>query len=119
MIGVSEPTVRRARDEGASPDAPERIGMDGKVYHLPVGGELVATMREYVTKARMAPLDLLYAESCGLAERAANGELPFLSAIDLAYGVAVMAGLCETEGDDTVQDVLATAFMGVPRTCSQ
>jgi hypothetical protein len=36
-IGVGEPTVRRARQEsGASHDAPEREGKDGKVYRLPV-----------------------------------------------------------------------------------
>jgi hypothetical protein len=34
--GVAEATVRRAREEGASHDAPEREGRDGKVYRLPV-----------------------------------------------------------------------------------
>lgn len=76
---------------------------------------LAETMRDHLTKARMDPLDLLYVESCTLAERAAHGELPFLSAVDLAYGVAVTAGLCETEGDDAVQQVLAAAFTGIAR----
>lgn len=32
-IGVGEPTVRRARNEAASPDAPETVtGRDGKTY---------------------------------------------------------------------------------------
>lgn len=36
--GIAEATVRRAR-EGASDDAPEREGRDGKVYRLPVRDE--------------------------------------------------------------------------------
>jgi hypothetical protein len=64
---------------------------------------------------KVDPLDLLYEKSCTLATRVADSELGFLDAVDMAYSAAQWAGLCETAGDDAVQIVLATAFMGVPK----
>ena len=53
------------------------------------------------------------AERCGtLADRVRRKELAFIDAIDIAYSAADFAGLIESYGDDEIQSVLATAFMG-------
>jgi hypothetical protein len=60
-------------------------------------------------------LDILFVRSCVLAQRVADGELAFLDAVDLAYSAADWAGLVQRVGDDAVQQILAEAFIGVPR----
>jgi len=60
----------------------------------------------------VAPLDLLFERTRVLAERARDGNLPFIEAVDLAYSAAGWAGLVERYGDDVVQRVLADAFGG-------
>ena len=64
---------------------------------------------------RRLSLEILYVRSCVLAERAALGELNFIDAVDMAYSAADWAGLVERVGDDVVQQILAEAFIGVPR----
>jgi hypothetical protein len=56
------------------------------------------------------PLDLLFDRAATLADRASNGSLRFLDAVDLAYSAADFAGLVDRYGDDVVQLVLADAF---------
>ena len=63
------------------------------------------------------PLDLLFVRACTLAGRVMAGDLGFIDAVDMAYSAADWAGLIDRYGDDTVQSVLAEAFMEVPRTC--
>jgi hypothetical protein len=60
-------------------------------------------------------LELLFKRSCTLAGRVLAGDLPFIDAVDMAYSAAAWAGVIDRYGDDVVQDVLATAFMEVPR----
>ena len=49
------------------------------------------------------------------AERVRDGDLPFLEAVDLTYSAADYAGLVEIYGDDQIQEILAMAFMDIPR----
>jgi hypothetical protein len=56
------------------------------------------------------PLDLLFERARMLADRAKDGSLPFLDAVDMAYSAADLSGLVEKYGDDVVQVVLADAF---------
>ena len=58
------------------------------------------------------PLDLLFERAASLAERTRNGSLPFIDAVDMAYGAADWSGLVDRYGDDVVQLVLADAFGG-------
>jgi hypothetical protein len=57
------------------------------------------------------PLDLFHERCLTLADRVALGDLPFIDAVDTAYSAADFAGLVDHFGDDTVQTVLAAAFM--------
>jgi hypothetical protein len=41
--------------------------------------------------------------------------LPFIEAVDFGYSAADQAGLIDRYGEDTVQSVLAAAFMGCSR----
>jgi hypothetical protein len=59
------------------------------------------------------PLEILYRRSRVLAWRVTRSQLNFIDAVDMAYDAAQWAGLIETYGDDLVQGVLATAFMGI------
>ena len=58
------------------------------------------------------PLDLLFERASVLAERAQDGSLPFIDAVDMAYSAADWAGLIDRYGDDVIQFVLADAFGG-------
>lgn len=58
------------------------------------------------------PLDLLFERASVLAERAQDGSLPFIDAVDMAYTAADWSGLVDRYGDDVVQLVLADAFGG-------
>ena len=49
------------------------------------------------------PLSLLFDRCRTLADRAGDGSLPFVEAIDMAYSAASWAGLVERYGDDVVQ----------------
>jgi hypothetical protein len=57
-----------------------------------------------------APLDLLFERISALAERARDGGLPFIEAVDMAYTAANWAGLVDRYGDDFIQTILAEAF---------
>jgi hypothetical protein len=61
------------------------------------------------------PLDLLLDRARILAERVEGGSIGFIEAVDCAYSAAVWSGLVDRYGDDAIQQVLATAFMGVRR----
>lgn len=61
---------------------------------------------------RGLPLDLLFERTSVLADRARDGSLPFLDAVDMAYSAAQWSGLVDRYGDDVVQLVLADAFKG-------
>jgi hypothetical protein len=58
-------------------------------------------------------LDLFKTRTGELADRVAAGHLSFIDAVDLAYSAATWSGLADSAGDDAVQAVLASAFMGV------
>ena len=58
----------------------------------------------------VAPLELFFDRISVLAERARDGSLPFIEAVDMAYSAANWAGLVDRYGDDVVQVVLADAF---------
>jgi hypothetical protein len=49
------------------------------------------------------PLSLLFDRCRTLADRAGDGSLPFVEAVDMAYSAASWAGLVERYGDDVVQ----------------
>ena len=61
------------------------------------------------------PLDLLADRARVLAERVEAGSLGFVEGVDMAYSAAIWSGLVDRYGDDAIQQVLATAFMHVPR----
>jgi hypothetical protein len=68
------------------------------------------------TPARAArQLEILALRSLELADRVAEGEIPFLDAVDVAYEAATWAGLTETVGDDIVQATMAAAFANAKR----
>jgi len=55
----------------------------------------------------------IFSERCRtLATRVQNKQVPFIEAIDLAYSSADFAGLIESYGDDRIQELMASAFMG-------
>ena len=58
------------------------------------------------------PLGLLFERASILADRAKDGSLTFLDAVDMAYSAAEWSGLIDRFGDDVVQVVLADAFGG-------
>jgi hypothetical protein len=60
-------------------------------------------------------LDLFGARCHELAERVTLGTITFVDAVDMAYSAAVWSGLADDLGDDAVQRVMASAFMGVRR----
>jgi hypothetical protein len=56
---------------------------------------------------------VVFTEKCGtLADRVRQKQLAFIEAVDMAYSAADFAGLIESYGDDKIQAVLVTAFMG-------
>ena len=65
-----------------------------------------------ICKAAAHPLDLLFERANVLADRARDGSLPFIDAVDMAYSAADWSGLVDRCGDDVVQLVLADAFGG-------
>lgn len=65
-----------------------------------------------ICKAAAHPLDLLFERANALADRARDGSLPFIDAVDMAYSAADWSGLVDRYGDDVVQLVLADAFGG-------
>lgn len=55
----------------------------------------------------------VFARNCQmLSERVAVGQIRLIDAVDMLQSAAELSGLCETVGDDLVQQVLATAFTG-------
>ena len=58
------------------------------------------------------PLDLFHVRCCTLADRVVAGGIGFIDAVDLAYTAAQFSGLADRVGDDAVQAVMASAFMG-------
>jgi hypothetical protein len=64
---------------------------------------------------KIDPLDLLFERCCTLADRVATGELGFLDAVDMAWSAAEFAGTVDRVGPDSVQAVLAEAFMAAPK----
>jgi hypothetical protein len=61
------------------------------------------------------PLELLYDRACVLADRVRGGELLLPDAVDMLWTAADFAGIVQRVGVDTVQQVLADAFIAVPR----
>jgi hypothetical protein len=57
-------------------------------------------------------LDLFYDRCCTLAGRVNANGIGFIDAVDLAYSAAQFSGLADRVGDDAVQAVMASAFMG-------
>jgi hypothetical protein len=56
---------------------------------------------------------IIFSERCRtLASRVQNNQVPFIEAVDLAYSAADFAGLIESYGDDRIQELMASAFMG-------
>jgi hypothetical protein len=56
----------------------------------------------------------IFSERCRtLALRVHDGQVPFIEAVDLAYSSADFAGLIESYGDDRIQQLMASAFMGM------
>jgi hypothetical protein len=49
---------------------------------------------------------------CTLADRVTTGGIGFIDAVDLAYSAAQFSGLADRVGDDAVQAVMGSAFMG-------
>ena len=60
-------------------------------------------------------LDLLFVRACTVAERVSLGQIRFIDGVDLCYSAADWSGVIDHYGDDVVQNILAQAFMGVPR----
>jgi hypothetical protein len=61
---------------------------------------------------RSTSLDLFHDRCCTLAERVSAGGISFIDAVDLAYSAAQFSGLADRVGDDAVQAVMGSAFMG-------
>ena len=57
-------------------------------------------------------LDLFHDRCCTLADRVIAGGIGFIDAVDLAYTAAQFSGLADRVGDDAVQAVMASAFIG-------
>jgi hypothetical protein len=70
------------------------------------------TLSEPRSVCNTNPLALLFDRCTTLATRVRDGDLAFVDAVDMAYTAADFAGLVDRYGDDSIQGVLAEAFMG-------
>jgi hypothetical protein len=82
-----------------------------RVSRRPLPGRTMTVVPGIQDSPATHPLDLFHERCLTLADRVEVGELPFIDAVDLAYSAADFAGLVNIYGDDTVQTVLAAAFM--------
>jgi hypothetical protein len=98
------------RDNTISKDIREITSSRGRSVTAVGDGEAL----RLASADRGMPLDLLFDRASVLAQRAKDGSLPFIDAVDMAYSAADLSGLVERYGDDAVQMVLAEAFGGRP-----
>jgi hypothetical protein len=89
--------------------------MNGAINFEGIDAAASAAMTAVPVKRKSRQLEILALRSLQLADRVADGEIPFLDAVDLAYEAAVWSGLTETVGDDIVQATLAAAFANARR----
>jgi hypothetical protein len=103
--------MKMSRDHTISKDIQKITSSRGHRVTAVADGE---ALRSVVSADRGMPLDLLFDRASMLAQRAKDGSLPFIDAVDMAYSAADLSGLVERYGDDAVQMVLADAFGGRP-----
>ena len=91
-----------------TPDGPRIVPLPPDEWPAEMG-EAIAALRPPNPRH---PLPI-FAERCGeLAEQVKLTGLPFIEAVDIAYGAAEFAGLVDAYGDDRIQRIMAGAFMG-------
>ena len=69
----------------------------------PGSGTLLARLKPFEDRCKL------------LADKVRAGQLPFIDAVDMAYSAATWSGIIDRYGDNAIQQVMASVFMGLNR----